>query len=273
VIAVGDFAQLPPVSRDSNALGADWGFLDPVWQASQFEPAVLKTLVRAKDPSLMEVLKEVRVGGKGEIVQDFLNSRRANPADKDEFEGTLLYARREWADQTNLLKLNRLPGEAREYLTEYRGDDRWIEGLKKTAPIGEKLVLKKGSLVMLRTNDPDGRWVNGSLGKVTGMESDHLSVQFLDSGRTHRIETHVFSAMGDTDTAMASAIGFPLNLAWATTIHKAQGATLDRLEHGQAYVALSRVRYGKDLWVENGSLQAIVVDPRVEQFHREIGFY
>ncbi len=272
VIAVGDFAQLPPVTR---AGPRDWAFLHPVWKKTDFQPAVLREMMRAKDPEFCALLAKIRFGVLDSEVESFLEGRTVEYADEEDAPGTLLYARREDVDRINREKLRQLPGSSRSYPTAYLGQDpRARESVKKNAPVPEVLELKEGALVMLRQNDPQARWVNGSLGIVQGMDDDNLEIRLL-SGRSVRVEPVSFQLLDAEGKELAAARNFPINLAWAMTIHKAQGATIDRArvslsrlwEPGQAYVALSRVRRAQDVELTGWDRGSILADPQVRHFH------
>lgn len=128
---------------------------------------------------------------------------------------------------------------------------------------------------MLRQNDPQGRWVNGSTGKITKIGAKYLLIELL-SGRIIEIEKATFSMLDADGDVVAAVTNYPVSLAWATTIHKSQGATLDRMlvnlrnlwEPGQAYVALSRVSRGEDLFIESWSPSSIKVDSDVVRFYQ-----
>ena len=149
--------------------------------------------------------------------------------------------------------------------------------MKKNAPIPEVLLLKIGALVMFRQNDPDYRFVNGTLGTVKEMSDTQIKVELL-SGSSVSVKPSTFSILDAEGEPLATATNFPLNLAWATTIHKSQGATLDRAhvdltgvwEHGQSYVALSRVRSLDDLSIQGLSPGAFKVDPAVKDFYQKL---
>jgi ATP-dependent exoDNAse (exonuclease V) alpha subunit len=171
-----------------------------------------------------------------------------------------------------------LKGSVREYSTVYMGNAQKIDDLKRNAPIPDVLGLKEGALVMFRQNDPDYRFVNGTLGTVRKLGDQEISVELL-SGKTVALKPATFSVLNAEGETVATATNFALNLAWACTIHKAQGATLDRVhadlrgvwEHGQSYVALSRVRSMEDLTLEGLSLErGFPVDPEVRSFYRRL---
>lgn len=270
VIAVGDFAQLPPVERGGTR--RNWAFLDPVWEFSGFETHYLRTQTRCKDDQYMRVLAQVRQGHVTPEVKAYLDSKvLPMPAN---FDGTRLFPRREETERYNLGKLSALEGELKNFDTIYTGDARAVESLKKSSPLPDRLSIKEGALVMLRQNDPMGRWVNGSTGHVEKISNKELTIRLLN-GRAAEIEKASFSLLDAEGLPAASATNFPISLAWASTIHKSQGATLDRMmvnlsnlwEPGQAYVALSRLTQGADLLVEKWDARSIRVDPDVVNFY------
>lgn len=270
VIAVGDFAQLPPVERDP-ARGGGWAFLDPVWEWSKFERQMLQTQVRCQDPEYMRVLAKIRGGVVDDEVSDYLNAR-TGPVET-EFEGTRLFPRRDQTERFNDLRLAELPGAEVQIETIQSGQARALESLLKQAPIPQTLRLKEGALVMIRQNDPMGRWVNGSTGHIRRIQPTRLSIELL-SGRKIELDKATFSLLDGEGDTTAALVNFPVNLAWASTIHKAQGSTLDRMavdlsrlwEPGQAYVALSRLTSGATLRIAKWDPSSIRVDPQVVEF-------
>jgi ATP-dependent DNA helicase PIF1 len=271
VIAVGDFAQLPPVDRA--AQGKPWAFLDSVWTWSGFETSYLRTQTRCRDSQYMRILDFVRSGIVNDEVIAYLDSKVVPVADN--FAGTRLFPRRDQTERFNLMKLQELETPLQTFASIYSGDTRAVEQLKKHAPIADSLHLKENALVMLRQNDPQGRWVNGSTGYVLRISPLKLTIELL-SGRVVDIEKASFSLLDADGEVIASVVNFPVTLAYATTIHKAQGSTLDKLvvnlknlwEPGQAYVALSRVSTGQDLYVESWQANSIRVDADVVNFYR-----
>lgn len=272
VIAVGDFAQLPPIERGGGQKRS-WAFLDSVWTFSGFETQFLRTQTRCRDEEYIRVLNDVREGRVTPLVRDYLNSKMGPVA--DDFEGTRLFPRRDETERFNLSKLDALGGQAIRFETVYTGDARMIESLKKYSPLPDALFLKEKALVMLRQNDPQGRWVNGTTGHITSIKKTELKIELLN-GRMIEIEPASFSLLDAEGNVNASAMNFPVSLAWASTIHKSQGATLDKMmvnlsnlwEPGQAYVALSRLQQGADLSVEKWDARSIRVDNDVVNFYR-----
>jgi hypothetical protein len=273
IVAVGDFAQLPPVTAGGGA--KDWAFQSDVWRDTEFSPALLRTVVRTKEPEFLRVLNFVREGIVNDDVAHFLDARIMPPSLA--FEGTRLFAHRKTAETFNMQKLDELPGEAQRFETLYAGRERSIEQLRKNCPVPEVLHLKRNALVMIRKNDVSGqmRYVNGSLGRLTHIDPECLSIS-LFSGEDIEIEPTSFAIIDGNGSEMASAWNFPVNLAWASTIHKSQGATLDAIfvdlsrlwEPGQAYVALSRVRSAAGLAIERWNARSIIAEPVVQEFYR-----
>lgn len=273
VIAVGDFAQLPPVTVSSAQ--RLWAFEAPVWKSSFFRSVFLTESIRAQDLQLLDLLNEMRLGEMSQQSATKLNERTIEDFQDENI--TFLYPRRYQVDRMNQLKLQNVKGPETCFQSEYSGQDRWVQSLKKFSPLPEELVLKEGALVMLRQNDPRRRWVNGSTGIVAKISDGAIEVDLL-SGRRVSVEKSTFSLQNAEGVVLAAVTNFPLTLAYAMTIHKAQGATLDRMrvdlqslwEPGQAYVAVSRVRNLSDLYIESWDRRSIKSDPRVISFYKAI---
>lgn len=271
VIAVGDFAQLPPVTRVTEK--REWAFLDDSWQRSGFVPLLLKTVMRSEDEAYVHILNLVRDGIVNEDVKSYLDSR-TNPS-PGKINVTHLFPHREKAEKFNLERLSEIKKKLHQFPTTYSGNDRFVEQLKKQAPIPEILQIKESAMVMIRMNDPYLKYVNGSLGTVLKIKNDSLEIR-LKNGRSVEIEPAKFSVLDANGNEMATATNFPITLAYGSTIHKAQGATLDGMvcdlrrlwEPGQAYVALSRLRRGDDLVLTGWDEPSIRVDPEVVAFHQ-----
>ncbi len=272
IIVVGDFAQLPPVTP--GAMQKDWAFLHQAWRDSAFVPALMSTVMRTKDSDFLDILNFVRAGTVNDDVRAFLDARTGYA--NDDTEGTRLYAHRHSADAYNHRRLDAIPGQPRAFETEYAGEARVLESAKRAMPIPDVLLIKEGALVMMRKNDPSEPqvYVNGSLGHIRRIEDELLVIELL-SGDVVEVEKQKFSYLDGDGKELLTAWNFPVTLAWATTIHKAQGASLDALivdlaslwEPGQAYVALSRVRNAGALYVERWNPSSIRAEPLVTQLY------
>lgn len=272
VIMVGDFAQLPPIEKGTGKARA-WAFLDPVWEWSALNMQYLRTQTRCRDEEYMRILNRVREGIVDAEVRDYLDSKVVPPMTS--YSGTRLFPRRDETESFNLRKLAELPGEMKVFESIFSGHTKAVEQLRRSAPVPDVLRLKENALVMLRQNDPQGRWVNGSTGRVEKISATSLTIRLL-TGKVIEIEKATFSLLDADGDLVAALTNFPVSLAWATTIHKSQGSTLDRLmvnlkdlwEPGQAYVALSRVSSGAELCIETWSPSSIRVDSDVVRFYR-----
>lgn len=270
VIAVGDFAQLPPISRGPLK---EWCFLGRAWKYSSFQAIQLTEVKRTEDKEFLEILEDIRWGNVSQRVTEFLNERlREDEADRDIPH---LFPRRAQTDMFNKRRLSELGDDLKTFETEYGGDDRYVERLMKDAPVPPLLELKKGALVMIRVNDPKQRYVNGTVGTIAGM---HDGVLEIDTGsRSVEVPPFTFTILDDEGEEAAYAINFPVNLAYASTIHKIQGTTLERVhldlkalwEPGQAYVALSRARSGRAVTLMGWDAFSIKSDASVRSFYQD----
>lgn len=273
IVTVGDFAQLPPVTPNGQR---DWCFLNQVWEQSGFQTVVLSHNQRVSENIFLDVLSDVRNGKVTDRVRDFLNDHLQ---DHDEdHPGTRLFPRKLNAEKFNQKKLDELAEEEVTIESIYFGSEKHIEYLMKTAPVPIKLVLKLGCRVMFLQNDPQRRWVNGTRGIITDIAVDKIIVK-KDNGREVQVDKTSFAMQDAEGNITASVIQFPLTLAYATTIHKSQGATLDDLwcdlsslwEPGHAYVALSRLRSSEGLHLIGWNPRSIIVDPKVLNFYSQLG--
>lgn len=272
VIVVGDFAQLPPVTRGGPR---DWAFLNPVWDKSGFQPVWLKHNQRVRESDFLDVLADVRDGKVTPRVRDYLESHMREH-DQDD-KSIRLFPRREQSEMFNQRELAEIPQPEVHIDSIYLGLDKQVEMLKKTSPVPPRLTLKVGCQVMFIQNDPQKRWVNGTRGTVVEIEADKITVE-KETFRHVTVEKTQFSMMDAEGKVVASVINFPLVLAYATTIHKSQGATLDELwvnlsalwEPGQAYVALSRLSSGRGLRLLGWSSKSFMIDPKVQNFYKDL---
>jgi len=269
VIVVGDFAQLPPVERGNQK---PWAFLFPIWEESRFRPLILKENTRVDDEAFMEILNKIRYGQVDSDVENFLNEKKsASPKSTT----TRLFALRNQVFEYNIQRLEEMNGDVISIPTIYSGSEPYLSTIKKNSPVDEVLHLKKGATVMIRMNDPMLRYVNGTIGKVVEYDKKEDLLKIQVRNRIYDFEKLAFSWMDGQGEVRAKALNFPIQLSWATTIHKSQGATLDSAwidltrfwEAGQAYVALSRVRNSDDLIIQDWNPKSIKADPAVMAFY------
>lgn len=272
IIVVGDFFQLPPVNP--HASFREWAFLNPSWNQSEFHPARLSEPMRTTEPEYLQVLNKIRFGQCDQQVEDFLNSKVCTTPPDDV---TRLYPLRQMVEKHNLTKLNELTAPLKVFDTVYSGQPKDIERFKINSPILDQIQLKLGALVMIRQNDIEGKYVNGSVGHIRDIRPDLLRIELLN-GNNVFVERTSFTLLDAEGQPVVAATNFPISLAWAMTIHKAQGTTLDRSyihleriwEPGQAYVALSRVQSAQNLYLSTWSRSSIKVDPLVFEFDQKM---
>ncbi|MEM7646071.1 MAG: AAA family ATPase, partial [Pseudomonadota bacterium] len=240
VVAVGDFAQLPPVTREGPR---DWAFQHSVWHRSQFQSCCLQTPVRFIDNEFYKVLNLIRLGRFDRKATELLNTRLDPEKPKDV---THLYPWRKMVQKFNDERLAEIDEPVEKIKSIYAGQARAIETLKRQAPIPEELEIKVDAYIMMQQNDPRGRWVNGSTGWIREINEDRLLIELVN-GKMVKVMKAAFSVVDADGDTLAEVVNFPIALAYATTIHKSQGQTFDRAviflkglwEPGQAYVALS----------------------------------
>jgi ATP-dependent DNA helicase PIF1 len=248
VIATGDFLQLPPVRTSENE-PYDWAFQSNAWAAGELKKIELETVRRQDEPIFVGALSDFRNGRVWGVSARLLQSRvRSNPPSTM----TRLFTHNVQVDKWNSFQLSDLPGDETVLEAEQIGPEHQREFLTKNLLTPSTLHLKRGALVMftVNKNEPGRReplFVNGQIGTVKEISDSAIHVQ-TQRGDEISVERFTWRYSQEPDTATFSQ--FPLRLAWAMTIHKSQGLTLDSAyldiraarEPGQAYVAVSRVR-------------------------------
>lgn len=247
VVLGGDFFQLPPVwNKYGGRPRPHFAFESEAWKSAEFDVCYLTEQHRQEDPEFLEILTNLRAGTLTKKNIKRLESRIVKP--KTEISTRLLVKNVD-VDSYNDGELRKLDGEARTYLMEESGYPGVVTSLKKYCLSPEKLVLKKGALVMFTRNNMDTGYVNGTLGTVVDFTSGGPVVETHD-GEIITVVKAEWRRYGDHGNIIGSISQLPLKLAWAMTVHKSQGVSLDSavidlrgaFEYGMGYVALSRVR-------------------------------
>ncbi|MBI4130665.1 AAA family ATPase, partial [Candidatus Roizmanbacteria bacterium] len=265
VVFVGDFFQLPPVSGKDEQ--AQFAFESPAWTEANPVVCYLKEQHRQEDVRFTSLLTAVRSGTNSSEDYSRLLTRKVSV----NFEGamTRLYSHNADVDRVNAVKLQALPGDEQVFYMASQGNKALVEQLKKGCLSPEKLTLKKGAHVMFTKNNYEEGFVNGTLGEVVGFE-DELPVVMTKQGRKIGVVPMEWS-IEENGRVLASITQIPLRLAWAITVHKSQGMTLDSaiidlsaaFEYGQGYVALSRVRTLSGLFLLGLNERALEVHPEI----------
>lgn len=248
VVLSGDFFQLPPVNRRDQSMNGGFVTRSNAWR--DLDPAIiyLAEQHRQEDEQLLEILGSMRSGDiRRHHAEQLLE--RVGVGD-EQAELTELHTTNVDVDTINTRKLAELEGDMVSYTSTHTGGSNYVENLSRSILAPDVLELKLGALVMAVRNDPAKRFANGSIGKIVAFEpgGDYPVVQFLN-GREVTMMPETWE-LRDGDKKRASITQIPLRLAWAITIHKSQGMTLDaaRIDlrkafvEGMGYVALSRVR-------------------------------
>lgn len=271
VILSGDFFQLPPVNRGDSRAGtfvvgsAVWQELDPV-------VCYLAEQHRQDDEALLEILNALRSGDiRRHHAQQLLDRIDIEPPEDTVL--TELHTVNIDVDRINETHLDRLDGDELIYTQTTTGSANYVETLQRSVLAPSNLRLKKGAYVMAVKNSLDRKYANGSLGVVSEFEpvTEYPIVEFLN-GRTVVMSPETWE-LRDGDKKRASISQIPLRLAWAITVHKSQGMTLDaaRIDlrkafvEGMGYVALSRVKNLSNLYLTGINQMALRASEEARQ--------
>lgn len=265
VIMSGDFFQLPPINRGDSRAG---GFVvhSDAWK--ELDPTIcyLQEQHRQDDEALLGILNALRAGDvRRHHAEQLLARVEITPP--DDMVLTELHTVNVDVDRINETKLNGLSGDELFYTQTTTGSANYVENLQRSVLAPATLRLKQGALVMAIKNATDRRYANGSIGEVIDFEqgTEYPVVKFRN-GRTVSMVPETWE-LRDGDKKRAGITQIPLRLAWAITVHKSQGMTLDaaRIDlrkafvEGMGYVALSRVKNLNNLYLHGINRTALQV--------------
>ncbi|OGG85989.1 hypothetical protein A2392_00785 [Candidatus Kaiserbacteria bacterium RIFOXYB1_FULL_46_14] len=277
VVFVGDFFQLPPVTKRGDIMR--YAFDSIAWQEARPLICYLDEQHRQEDEMFLSLLQSIR---KGSVEEDhFTLLSEQTDIGYENIEPTKLYTHNADVDAYNTEKLHSLKSSSRTFKMAGQGGRPLVENLVRNCLSPEVLELKEEAMVMCTKNNFEKGYVNGTLGRVIGFDQkEGWPLVRLTDGRTLKLEPVSWEVVED-GRVRASIDQVPLRLAWAITIHKSQGMSLDAAEidlsrafvYGQGYVALSRVRSLQGLKLSGMNPNALAVDPRVirqdERFREE----
>ena len=288
MLFVGDFFQLPPIHLDGELR---FCFESPVWQACVDRTIQLTEIIRQEDKTFQKILDKVRRGECDEEVATTLQGRVGLNATNDlDIKPTVLFSHNLQAQRINGIELRCLRAPVVTFAAETRHvtiktlSPRQIEAvtrnLDRNSNYDASLKLSEGAQVMLLANlSTECGLVNGSRGIIKSINATEklVDVKFLN-GVESSVGVHAWK-YEDDDGNEIHRIQLPLKLAWASSIHKSQGSTLDYAEmdignsifdFGQAYVALSRVRNLEGLFLLDFEPRRIMAHPKVIKFYSDL---
>lgn len=263
LIVCGDFYQLPPVKSDA------FCFESPIWKKCLFHVHILTQIYRQQDQSFQKLLLQIRNGNiTSDVRRAMMRLRRPLPVEGD-IKPTVIKCYNKGVDEYNEAELHKLEGEEREYLLVAWG----VTPPVKHGHVMENLRLRVGAQVMATANIAGYDIFNGSRGVVVGFQDGAPKVQFLN-GESHLMMPHTWSFFNGSGSIVGTWRQIPLRLAWAITVHRAQGASIDyavvelggAFAYHQTYVALSRARTMDKLQVINWSEGNCKPHPKVVAF-------
>lgn len=267
VIFSGDFYQLPPIGNDEESSRQKFAFMSDAWLEADPIICYLTEQHRQSQNALNVILNEIRNGEVTEKSIDLLESRIEYHPDEGEME-TKLFTHNADVDRINQMFLAQIGSSSRTFQATFKGNDILIETLKRSVLAMEVLELKVGAQVMFIRNNYDAGFVNGTLGRISGFTEKGFPLVKTRDNDLIEAALETWAIEDETGKTLASFTQVPLRLAWAITVHKSQGMTLDSamidlskaFEKGQGYVALSRLRDLSGLKLRGLNQTALEVD-------------
>jgi len=277
IILSGDFFQLPPINKINDENESGMIFNSKSWQILNPAVCYIEEQHRQEDNELTEILNMIRSNDIGEKHYELLKSRIGIKLDKD-IKATKLYTHNINVDDINNIELSQINSDEKIFHMTSTGSPHIVEILKKSCLAHEKLRLKIGAEVICIKNNFEQGYVNGSRGKIIGFVKENGDpIIELYNGRKVCLGKDTW-AIEEEGKIKASISQIPLRLAWAITIHKSQGMSLDNAEidltrsfsYGMGYVALSRVRTLNGISLVGFNRESLMVDPMVLEFDQDL---
>lgn len=267
VILVGDLFQLPPVNRNND--DSDFVHQSAAWEELAPKVCYLTEQHRQTTGGLLDFLEAMRQGDLQDFHHELLRERLGIEPNEHQ-PVTKLYAHNIDIDTINQKHLYEIAGKGYRYEMQSKDRGPKVEQIRRSVLAPEVLELKSGAEVMFVANNPGAGYVNGSRGQVVGFEGQQPVVQLTGGRRKIIVEEHSWKLEED-GKVRAEVSQLPLRLAWAITIHKSQGMSLDAAEidlsktftPGMGYVALSRVRSLDGLYLRGINTMALRLHPEI----------
>jgi len=277
IVMSGDFFQLPPIVK--NEEDSQFIYEANIWPEMDVRVCYLQEQYRQTDKSLMTILQALRQN----VLDDKLSQlllERLHKVSHGEIKPIRLFTHNIDVDGINQAELDQIDEDEHRYFMTSDGEERLVEALKKNCLAPSELILKKGALVMFVKNkfkNEEAVYVNGSAGIVIDFNEDSYPMVKLNNGSLITVTPDSWT-IDDEDKILARINQLPLRLAWAITVHKSQGMTLERAEidlsrafsYGMGYVALSRLTSLKGLYLLGINEMAYRINPQVLAYNEEL---
>jgi ATP-dependent DNA helicase PIF1 len=276
LVLSGDFFQLPPVSISNNTSRFAWQA--EAWKNAELKSCYLTEKFRQSDQSLINILDEIRSGDVSEESMEVFRSCYKKEL-KSDFKVTKLYTHNKDVDRINEKELELLKDKPRLFQSRDKGSKNNLAKIFKTSLVKEELALKKKAVVIFIKNNYEAGYINGTLGEIIGFDKDSgAPIVKIFSGHKIIAEHEDWKLEDHKGEVKATVSQVPLRLAWALTIHKSQGMTLDAaeidlsktFETGQGYVALSRIKSTEGLRLMGLNNVALQVDQLILSIDKKI---
>ena len=278
LVLCGDFFQLPPIGNSAESSRDKFSFMSSSWLEAGLNICYLTEQFRQSDTLFSGLLNEIRSGAVSSSAIGLLTDRKTAEI---EAESTRLYTHNLDVDRVNETYLDQLNGSSKIFDAKVKGNLKLAETIKKSIMAPTRLNLKTGARVMFVKNNYEKGYLNGSMGTVVRFNSEGIPIVRFSNGVELKAEQEEWRIEDETGKLLVSYNQVPLRLAWAITVHKSQGMTLDTaqmdlsktFEKGQGYVALSRVKSLEGLNLIGFNEIALQVDPlalRADQRFQEL---
>lgn len=275
VVLCGDFFQLPPISKKGE-LDSFFSYHSDSWKKMDLKICYLSEQYRQKDDIYLNILNAVRSNEFSDDLRVHLRSR-FNVEPEGNISPTKLYTHNVDVDEENNKELMKLKSEEKNYTMSSRGSKNLVASLIKSCLAPENLVLKSGAKVMFVKNNYEKGYMNGTLGIIEGFNPSNMPIVKTLKGT--QFEVGKESWIIEEDSKIKAEISqLPIRLAWAITVHKSQGMSLDAAEidlsksfiKGMGYVALSRVRSLNGLKLLGLNELSLKVDDEILEYDQEL---